>query len=225
MLLLIDADDTLWENNVYFERAIEQFIDFVNHQHYTRHQVRAVLDDIERANTALHGYGSDAFGRNLQDALRKLMAGPVPAEHLDSAAGLAASIARQELEVIDGVPATLEYLAGRHRLVLLTKGSPEEQYAKLKRSGLEEYFADARVVREKDADTYRLMAENLSADLAETWMVGNSPRSDINPALAAGLNAVWVPHAGAWRLEQEDLAHGAGRLLIVSRFADLRDIF
>jgi hypothetical protein len=30
--LLIDADDTLWENNIYFERAIADFISFLNHR-------------------------------------------------------------------------------------------------------------------------------------------------------------------------------------------------
>ncbi|TMD25271.1 MAG: hydrolase, partial [Chloroflexi bacterium] len=59
-----------------------------------------------------------------------------------------------------------------------------------------------------------------------TWMVGNSPRSDINPSLAAGLNAVYIPHPHTWRLEHEEVQNtGEGRLLMLSAFAELRTYF
>lgn len=225
MLLLVDADDTLWENNVYFERAIEQFIDFVSHQHYSRGEVRRMLDEIERANTALHGYGSAAFARNLQEAFRRLAETPISAEQVEHAAALAATIARQEMEIIDGVPETLDYLAGRHRLVLFTKGCEEEQRAKLRRSSLERFFSGTFIVREKDRDAYQRVTADLGTVPAQSWMIGNSPRSDINPALAAGLSAVWVPHSATWTLEQEELQPGSGELLVVQQFGELRQIF
>lgn len=224
-LLLIDADDTLWENNVYFERAIEEFTRFVNHQHYSPGEVRRILDDIERANTALHGYGSEAFGRNLEQAYRHLAEHPITGEQLAHVSRLAAAIAEQDLELLEGVRETLRYLAPRHRLALLTKGSEEEQRAKLERSGLKEFFCDAVVVREKDEAAYRSVVQRLAAEPDASWMIGNSPRSDINPALAAGLNAVWIPHANTWRLEDEELRHEQGRLVILSRFAELRTMF
>jgi putative hydrolase of the HAD superfamily len=224
-LLLFDADDTLWENNIYFERAAQEFIRFVNHAHYSPEEVRGILDDIERANFALHGYGSEAFGRNLQQAYRRLASGPITSEQLEYVSGLAASIAREDLEIIQDVPQTLDYLAARHRLALVTKGSGEEQYAKLHRSGLSRFFSDSAVVREKDEQTYRGLAQRLQARPDEAWMIGNSPRSDVNPALAAGLNAVWIPHTNTWSLEHEEIRPGTGRLVIVSRFAALRDIF
>ena len=57
-------------------------------------------------------------------------------------------------------------------------------------------------------------------DPERTWMVGNSPKSDVNPALAAGLNAVFIPHAHTWVLEKEDIREaGPGRLLRLSGFA------
>ncbi len=225
MLLLLDADDTLWENNIYFERAIDEFIRFVNHPEYSREEMRRVLDDIERANMAVHGYGSAAFARNLRRAFRRLAAGPVSDRDLEYVAGLAAAIARQELEIIEGVPDTLEYLAGRHRLALFTKGNEEEQRAKIARSGLAVFFHEIRVVREKDQETYRRATAELGGEPPHTWMIGNSPRSDVNPALAAGLNAVWVPHPATWVLEQEELPSGHERLVVVSRFTDLRGIF
>src|SRR5712692_10915375 len=70
--LIIDADDTLWENNIYFEQAIEAFIDFLAHSSMTRAQVRAALDEIERMNVRVHGYGSASFTKNLRETYEGL---------------------------------------------------------------------------------------------------------------------------------------------------------
>ena len=80
-------------------------------------------------------------------------------------------------------------------------------------------------VPEKDAASYSRLASERKLDLRRTWMIGNSPKSDINPALAAGLNAVFVPHDRTWHLEKTDLADGPGRVMTVERFSDLRRWF
>src|SRR4051812_2644255 len=77
LTLLIDADDTLWENNVYFEQSVEEFIVFLNHSTLNRAEVRAILNEIERANAAIHGYGARAFTRSLQDCYERLL-GQIP---------------------------------------------------------------------------------------------------------------------------------------------------
>ena len=96
------------------------------------------------------------------------------------------------------VPETLRYLSERHRLILMTKGALAEQSGKVERSGLKEYFAAVEIVAEKDPATYSRVVEKYELERDSTWMVGNSPKSDINPALAAGLNAVFVPHGDTW---------------------------
>lgn len=63
--LLIDADDTLWENNIYFEAAFEEFVEFLEHSRLSAAEVRGILDEIELANNKVHGYGSVNFGKNL----------------------------------------------------------------------------------------------------------------------------------------------------------------
>src|SRR4051794_6761088 len=70
--LIIDADDTLWENNIYFERAFEQFVAFLAHSSMAPQEVRDILDEIERTNAKIHGYGSLNFGRNLSECYRHL---------------------------------------------------------------------------------------------------------------------------------------------------------
>jgi putative hydrolase of the HAD superfamily len=224
--LVFDADDTLWENNIYFERAFDDFCTFLDHSALTSAQIRDVLNEIEVANARVHGYGSLNFGRNLQEAYRHLAEREIQDEDLRHVMSLAERILEQPLELIEGVEETLEYLAGRHDLTLFTKGHPEEQKFKVDRSGLGRYFAHTAIVKEKDAAAYRRLVEERGFHPPETWMIGNSPKSDINPALEAGLNAVLVPHAHTWVLEHQDLRGGMGeRLLMVQQFSELRRHF
>jgi len=221
--LLIDADDTLWENDIYFERAFDNFRDFLDHSALTPQQVREVLNEIELVNAKIHGYGSKNFGRNLQQAYRHLSEREIRDDDLRHVLSLAEQILEQSIEVIEGVEETLGYLSQRHDLTLFTKGSPDEQLMKVDRSGLGRYFVHKAVVKEKDAEAYSRLVGERGLTRDSTWMIGNSPKSDINPALAAGLNAVLVPHPHTWVLEHQDLSEsGEGRFLRVERFADLR---
>ena len=139
--------------------------------------------------------------------------------------GFARRILETEVEVIEGVADTLAYLAPRHDLTLFTKGHPDEQRLKIDRSGLGRWFAHTAVVKEKDAPAYhRLVSERAMAP-RYTWMIGNSPKSDVNPALEAGLNAVFVPHAHTWVLEKQEIVPGRGQLLVLASFVELRRHF
>jgi putative hydrolase of the HAD superfamily len=225
--LLIDADDTLWANNVYFERAIANFISFLNHQEFTPKQVRAVLNEVERECIVTHGYGLHSFAQALVNTFERLAVEPVtPAIH-EIIHGMAHEIASHPLEIFDGVPETLSYLAGRHHLIMMTKGNITEQSGKVERSGLKDYFAAVEIVAEKDADAYRTVIEKYALITDETWMIGNSPVSDINPALAIGLNAVFIPYNLTWVLENDEVrsAGASGRLLVIERFAELQQHF
>ncbi len=220
--LLMDADDTLWENNIYFEQAIHAFITFLNHSRLTRSEVRAVLDEVER----LMGYGSVNFTRSLVETYRRLAEQDLQEEDVEQVRQFGEQIRSQPLQLLEGVKETLEYLSPRHDLVLLTKGDIEEQKLKIERSGIEGFFRQVVIVQEKDIATYHGVISEVGVDPQRTWMVGNSPRSDINPALAAGLNAVYIPHPHTWHLEHEEVGNaGEGRVLTLSTFADLRGYF
>jgi putative hydrolase of the HAD superfamily len=109
----------------------------------------------------------------------------------------------------------------------VTKGATEEQSGKIERSGVKKYFFAAEIVAEKKAPVYAGILEQYGLDPGSTWMVGNSPKSDINPALAAGLHAIFVPHGDTWILEHEEVnsAPAGQKLLIVGGFAELREHF
>src|SRR5437764_1303006 len=226
--LLIDADDTLWENNIYFEHAIGECMSFLNHRQMTREQVRLVINQAERETILERGYGTHSFAHSLVKTFERLSETPItPALH-QTICNFAHRIAEFPIELIEGVPETLNYLSGRqHHLILMTKGDITEQSSKVERSGLKEYFAAVEIAAEKDSITYKAIVEKYRLTPDATWMVGNSPKSDINPALNAGINAVFVPHDQTWILEHEIVgpAPDGVRLLQVERFVDLRQHF
>src|SRR5580698_5345181 len=192
--LLFDADDTLWENNIYFESAISSFISYLDHRVHTPEEVRDYLNHVERATIEAHGYGLKSFRKSLIDCFEQLTDQPVTPEKHARIVSFAQSVADQEIELLAGVPATIADLSTRHRCILVTKGDDAEQRDKLRRSGLAPHFVAVEVLPEKHEQAYKTLAAHHVCDHSCTWMIGNSPKSDINPALAAGLNAVFIPH-------------------------------
>jgi len=193
--LLIDADDTLWENNIYFERAIAAFIGFLDHQEYTPAQVRLALNTVERETILSHGYGLTSFTRSLVTCFERLSPAPMTAAMRDRVEGFARAIQEQEIE--------------------------------LSRSGLAPFFAAVEIVAEKDPPTYREVIQRQEVTAHSAWMIGNSIKSDINPALAAGLHAVFLFHKDTWVLEHAELdaAPEGQKLLELDAFAKLAEIF
>jgi putative hydrolase of the HAD superfamily len=225
-VLIFDADDTLWENNIYFESAFDDFVEFLAHSSLTAPQVRDVLNEIELVNSKIHGYGSRNFGRNLQQAYQHLAEREIRPDDLEHVMSLAERILGQPIELIEGVEETLEELSERHQLALFTKGHPDEQRMKVDRSGLGRHFSYTGIVKEKDSPAYLRLIEENRFPVEHSWMIGNSPKSDINPALEAGLGAVLVPHARTWVLEHQELRAPAGaRFLRIERFTDLKNHF
>ncbi len=225
--LLFDADDTLWENNIYFERAIASFISYLDHRVHSPAEVRDRLNACEHATISKYGYGLASFRRSLVDCFEQLSDLPITPERHASIVAFTEAIATTGVELMPGVEDTLRTLSGRHRLLLVTKGNFEEQTDKLVRSGLQPHFGAVEVLREKNPAAYREIVERHAIDPSTTWMIGNSPRSDINPALAAGLHAVFLPHDFTWVMEHEviDEPPPGQQLLELRSFAELLNHF
>ena len=223
--LLIDADDTLWENNIYFEQAFEEFVSFLDHSTLSADQIRGVLDEIEIVNNKIHGYGSANFARNLRECYLHLVEREIQPGDLEKVMAFGECLHLHPIQIIEGVEETLRHLRERHTLVLFTKGHSEEQKLKIDRSGLGRLFHHAAIVKEKDEAAYRGLVAGLALDPSCTWMIGNSPKSVINPAIEAGLRAVYIPHAHTWTLERGEIQPADGRVLTIERFSALRQHF
>jgi putative hydrolase of the HAD superfamily len=223
--LIFDADDTLWENNIYFEQAFDEFCAYLNHSSLTPDEIRSVLDEIEVVNNKIYGYGALNFARNLGECLVRLAERAIDEHDIATVKEMGHRILEQQVVLMPGVAETLPILAEKHELTMFTKGHPEEQNRKIDLSGLRGLFEHCEVVREKNREAYLRLAEVRGFDHRHTWMIGNSPKSDINPALAAGLRAVYVPHERTWTLEREELRDPEGRLMVVGGFSELAALF
>jgi putative hydrolase of the HAD superfamily len=223
--LLIDADDTLWENNVFFEEAIDVVLTLAGPLGYSREYARHILNETELRNIRQHGYGVRSFARSLEETYVKLAGNLAQRSGIEEIRGAIVKLEQTPPQMLDGVAETLAYLAARHRLILFSKGEAAEQAAKVERSGVQTHFDAIEIVAEKDVPAYLGIVNKHHVVKSRGWMVGNSPHSDINPALEAGLNAVFIPHPATWQLEHEEIRSGVGRLLVIGRFGDLREHF
>jgi len=225
--LLIDADDTLWENNIFFEQAIADFIAHLNHEHLTPAEVRDVLNGIERESILEHGYGVHSFRRSLLRCFEQLREAALTAEQQEAILRFTDVIENHAIHLLPGVLDALPILARHHRLLVMTKGDFSEQSAKVARAGIEHHFAAIEIHGEKTSAAYRAVIEKYRLDVKHTWMIGNSPKSDINPAMEAGMHTILVAHPNTWVLEHEELCSPAAgqHCLQVLDFGDLLHIF
>ena len=223
--LLFDADDTLWQNNQFFEDVIETFIDFVADPKRNRDEVRNVLDRIEIRNSKVSGFGIDNFRLNLIDCYQHLRGRSITVAELQYLRELTGTILSQSFQPLPGVAETLMELSRRYRIGLVTKGIADEQHSKLNKSGLRDWFTYVVVAKQKDVACYEEIVRNLDTQPDRVSMIGNSPKSDVNPALQAGLGAVLIPHPQTWRLELEPIVVVNERFRCVDRFIKLMTIF
>ena len=207
------------------QQATEAFIDFLDHSTLSRTEVKAVLDEFERINAREHGYGSAVYTRSLADCFRRLAEREIDDSALEMVMQFGRRILEQELELIPHVETTLAHLNRKYMLTLCTKGDPDEQQIKIDRSGLVRYFHQVEIMPEKDPGAYRDILERLGAQPDEACMIGNSPKSDINPALEIGMSAVFIPHDHTWRLEFQEIDQDHKRLLVLERFVQLVEHF
>lgn len=208
--LLIDADDTLWENNIFYLRCTAQFLDHIEAAGLDRDRAVETLAACEREVIPTMGYGPRGYIQALGMCYARLAeeAG-LPAD--DEAVAAARACGEPILDPPAILLAEAEYVLRALRrtstLVLVTKGDETHQQLKIRRSGLGYLFDAQFIVPEKDANTYRRIVAEIDADRETTWMVGNSPRSDINPAVEAGLGAILIPHDHTWTAEVERIDH------------------
>ena len=224
--LIIDADDTLWENNVHFENATDGFLELVEERGGSREAARVLLPRVEHRNIPIHGYGSRGFTLSLMETLEEITGKPTSSEDRERILALGDRVRGMPIQYLPGVVGTLTLLKEHHRLILFTKGDHQEQRDKVDRSGAMVYFHHMEITSEKAPEDYRRLLASHGLDRDLSWMVGNSPRSDINPALEVGLGAVYIPHPNTWSLEHEEVRPSSGaRLKVLKRFSELLDHF
>jgi putative hydrolase of the HAD superfamily len=224
--LVFDADDTLWDSNIHFLEAFDSFAAALGDTDLglTRAEIHAAVRRAEIRLIKTLGYGRSPYVRALHQAADEL----APAGHdglRDEIERIGAHLLERDCALLPDVEPTLQELSQRHRLLMFTKGQRDEQLQKLARSGLGPLFDRVETPREKDVDAYRRLVRDADLDPSLTVMIGNSPRSDINPAVAAGLRAVFIPHPHTWELEHEEINDAGDRIIELDSFRRLVEVF
>lgn len=202
-LIGLDADDTLWHTERYYQAAQERFAELLSRYHPAG-WVRARLDQTESRNIAHYGYGIKAFALSMIETAVELTEGRISSADISALLEIARGMLSMDIELIDNVAATLPALASAHRLALITKGDLLDQENKLKRSGLGGCFREVEIVSQKTPAVYARLLEKMGVEPARFLMVGNSLRSDILPVLELGAQAVYIPRAITWAHEAAD---------------------
>lgn len=226
-ILLIDADDTLWENFQYFEKGRKIFLNHMGKYGFNRSDVDLYLKTMDSERVHEFGFGSLGYKMAMERTVRhffKLQNREYSANDENALNSIRELVANHEIVPYEGVVETLEYLEKRHPLFVVTKGAFEEQNNKVERSGLKKYFKDVIVIPDKQESDYEKVVEQLKLNKEKSWMIGNSPKSDINPPSAIGLGAVYIHQEESWDFEHEELKTN-GRFHHLQDFKQLKDIF
>jgi len=219
-LICLDADDTLWSHESYFQDAARRYHALLAPFAETTDSEQRLAQVGER-NLQLYGYGVKAFTLSMLETALEIAGDALPAPTVREILGLGRELMRHPIEPLPGVKEALPALAQHGRLVLVTKGDLFHQESKLAASGLGDHFAGVEIVSEKTPEVYARVFARYGAAPAEAVMVGNSLRSDVWPALAAGAWAVHIPSEYEWARERAEAPADEPRFATLGGFAQL----
>ena len=219
-LICLDADDTLWSHESFFQDAARRYRDLLK-PFADLDRIATRLSEAEDRNLHIYGYGVKGFTLSMMETALEIAGEALPGRIVKEVLDIGRDLMRHPIAPLPGVPETLPLLAARGRLVLVTKGDLFHQESKLAASGLGEHFSGVEIVSEKTAGTYARIFARYGAASAHAAMAGNSLRSDVWPALEAGAFAVHIPHEFEWARERAEAPRGEPRFARLTAFAEL----
>ncbi|MCJ8517635.1 putative hydrolase of the HAD superfamily [Pseudorhizobium tarimense] len=218
-----DADDTLWQNEQFYRLTEQQFATLLG-DYAGGSQVSDRLLEAEKRNLEHYGFGIKGFTLSMIETAIEVTNGNVPAKTISDILDIGRELLRHPVETLPHVEETLRALNGEYLLVLITKGDLFDQERKLAQSGLGDLFDAIEIVSDKSATTYRRIFSKLADGPDRAMMVGNSLKSDIVPAIAAGSYGVFIPHALTWIVEHVEPPKDAPRFRQIEHIGQLPEV-
>ena len=215
-----DADDTLWQNETFFRMTEQRFTALLS-EHGEHQVISARLLEAERRNLAFYGYGVKGFTLSMIETALDVTSGQVSAGVIAEILSFGREMLQNPVETLPHVHETLEALAGKYHILLITKGDLFDQERKLAQSGLGDYFDAVEIVSEKTPQTYGRIFARHGDGVAHAMMIGNSLKSDVVPVIAAGGWGIHVPHELTWVLEHDEAPVGNPRFRRIESLSGL----
>lgn len=200
-VIAFDADDTLWDNEIYFQETEKKFFELFE-EYLPQHSVARELLQTEVKNIPLYGYGIKAFILSMIETAIRISDKTINISVIEKIIGYGQELLEKPIHKLDGVDEVLTALRDRYRLVVATKGDLMDQERKLKKSGIEHYFHHTEIMSEKGEADFKKLIKHLDIQPAEFLMVGNSLKSDILPVLAIGGHGYHIPYHVTWGHEK-----------------------
>ena len=218
-----DADDTLWQNEQFFQLSKESFTALLA-DHGDTHHVASRLLEAECRNLKLYGFGAKGFTLSMIETALEVTDGTVPQAVIGKILALGRAMLDYPIETLPHVQETLEALGGKYRIILITKGDLFDQERKLAQSGLGDFFDAVEIVSDKKPDVYDRVFARHADGAVNAMMIGNSLKSDVIPALQAGAWGVHVPHELVWELDHADAPEGHPRFRAVETLREIPEL-
>jgi putative hydrolase of the HAD superfamily len=218
-----DADDTLWQNEQFYRLTEQHFTELLA-DYAEGERISERLLASEKRNLSQYGFGIKGFTLSMIETAIEITEGEVPATVIAQILDIGRDLLSHPVETMPQVRETLEALAGNYLIVLITKGDLFDQERKLAQSGLGDFFDAVEIVSDKTAVTYRRIFSKVGDGPERAMMVGNSLKSDIVPAIAAGSYGVFVPHALTWVLEHVEEPKDAPRFRKIEHLGELKPL-
>ncbi|MEO6300291.1 MAG: HAD family hydrolase [Paracoccaceae bacterium] len=198
-----DADDTLWQNEAFFRMTQSRFAELLAGAADPAH-LTARLEAAERRNLGHYGFGVKGFMLSMIETAIEVTDGRVAAPVIAEILAAGREMLAHPVELLPHARETVAALAADYRVLLITKGDLLDQERKLAQSGLGDLFHGVEIVSHKTPEIYATIFTRHGTGAAQAMMVGNSLKSDVLPALAAGALGVYVPHNLTWALEHAE---------------------
>jgi len=195
-----DADDTLWQNEQFFRitqtRFAELLADYADPDHLAERLLAA-----ERRNIGHYGFGIKGFVLSMIETAIEVTEDRVPASVIRELIAAGQDMLVHPIELLPHARDAVQAVAGRFRVLLITKGDLLDQERKLAQSGLGDLFDGVEIVSDKTPEVYAQIFSRHGDGPDRAMMIGNSMKSDVVPAIQAGGWGVYVPHGLVWALE------------------------
>ena len=219
-IVAFDADDTLWDNELYFQEVEKKFCELLE-DFLPQHTVQRELLHTELQNISRYGYGIKAFMLSMIETAIRITDKNIKAETLEKIIGYGQELLEKPVLLLDDVEQVLRSLKRNYRLVMATKGDLLDQERKLKKSGLLDYFHHIEIMSEKRESDYQKLIRHLDIHPGELMMIGNSIKSDILPVLNMGGHGIHIPYHVTWAHEKAEAPIDHPNFRQVERIKDI----
>ena len=219
-VIAFDADDTLWENEIYFRDAEKKFSKLLT-CYESEAKVLSELLHKEINNLSIYGYGVKSFMLSMIECALELSNSKLNGETISEILNIGKEMLGKKIVLIKDIEEVLKLLSKKYKLIVATKGDLLDQEKKLQNSGILKYFHHIEIMSEKKEDNYKKLLQHLNISPKHFLMIGNSLKSDVLPILKIGGQAIHIPFHTTWQFEEVDKNSINEKYLTIKKLKDL----